>query len=104
MFESASSTLKISISYKNPRYELDSVPEHEFTFEAEMIDASVHAWFGVFEKVLAYQGFSEKNICAGGCQLAFNEYRTPEMMRQIAKEYDLKLIEDTGPAEDSKED
>jgi len=104
MFESASSTLKISISYKNPRYELDSVPEHEFTFEAEMIDASVHAWFGVFEKVLAYQGFSEKNICAGGCQLAFNEYRTPEMMRQIAKEYDLKLIEDTGPAEESKED
>ena len=104
MFESASSTLKISISYKNPRYELDSAPEHEFTLEADMIDASVHAWFEIFEKVLAYQGFSEKNICAGGCQLAFNEYRTPEMMRQIAKEYDLKLIEDTGPAEDSVEE
>lgn len=103
MFESASSTLKINISYKNPRYELDSAPEHEFTLEAEMIDASVHAWFEIFEKVLAYQGFSEKNICSGGCQLAFNEYRDQEMMRQVAKEYDLKLLEDTGPAEDSEE-
>ena len=104
MFESASSTLKISISYKSPLYDLDTVPGHEFTLEADMIDASVHAWFEIFEKVLAYQGFSEKNICAGGCQLAFNEYRAPELMRQIAKEYDLKLFEDTGPGEDSEED
>lgn len=103
MFESSSSTLKITISYKNPRYTLDSLPEHEFTFEADMIDASVHAWFEIFEKVLAYQGFSEKNICAGGCQLAFNEYRTQEVMRQIAKEYDLKLLEEPEPAEDLQE-
>lgn len=104
MFESASSTLKISISYKNPRYELDSALEHEFTLEADMIDSSVHAWFEIFEKVLAYQGFSAKNICTGACQLAFNECRAPELMRQVAKEYDLKLLEDTGSAEDSEEE
>ena len=104
MFESASSTLKISISYKNPRYELDSAPEHEFTLEADMIDSSVHAWFEIFEKVLAYQGFSAKNICTGACQLAFNEYRAPELMRQVATEDDLKLLEDTGSAEDSEEE
>jgi hypothetical protein len=69
-----------------------------------MTDVSVHAWFGIFEKVLAYQGFSEKNICAGGCQLAFNEYRTPKMMREIAKEYELKMIEYSEPEEDSEED
>jgi len=56
------------------------------------------------KKFSLIRGFSEKNICSGGCQLAFNEYRTPEMMRQIAKEYDLKLLEDAGPAEDSEED
>ena len=104
MFESASTTLKIAISYQNPRYTIDSLPEHQFSFEADMVDASVHAWFEIFEKILGYQGFSEKNICAGACQLAFNEYRAPELMRQIAKEYDLKLLEDTGPAEDSEED
>jgi len=104
MVEPSSSNLKISISYENPKYELDSVSEHEFTFEADMTDVSVHAWFGIFEKVLAYQGFSEKNICAGGCQLAFNEYRTPKMMREIAKEYELKMIEYSEPEEDSEED
>ena len=104
MFESSSTTLKISILYKNPAYTLDNAPEHNFKFEAEMSDASVHAWFEIFEKVLAYQGFSAENICAGGCQLAFNEYRAPELMRQIAKEYDLKLLEDTESAEDSEED
>jgi hypothetical protein len=104
MVESSSTTLKISISYKNPGYTFDSVPAHDFEFEADMSDASVHAWFEIFEKVLAYQGFSEKNVCAGGCQLAFNEYRAPELMRQIAKEYDLKLLEDIESAEDSKED
>jgi hypothetical protein len=104
MFESASSTLKISISYKNPRYDLDTVPGHEFTLEADMIDASVHAWFEIFEKVLAYQGFSEKNICAGGCQLAFNEYRTPGMMREIAKEYELKMLDYSEPEENSEEE
>jgi hypothetical protein len=104
MFESSSTTLKISILYKNPAYTLDNAPEHNFKFEAEMSDASVHAWFEIFEKVLAYQGFSEANICAGCCQLAFNEYREPELMRKTAKDYDLKLIEYSESEEDSTED
>jgi len=104
MFESSSTTLKISISYKDPAYAIDSVPGHNFEFEADMSDASVHAWFEIFEKVLAYQGFSAENICAGGCQLAFNEYRKPELMRKTAKNYDLKLIEYSESEEDSTED
>jgi len=104
MFESSSTTLKISISYKNPAYTIDSVPGHNFEFEAGMSDASVHAWFEIFEKVLAYQGFSAENICAGGCQLAFNEYREPGLMQKTAKDYDLILIEYSESEEDSTED
>ena len=102
MLDSASTTLKITISHKTPGYDIDGLPEHDFTFEADMIDCSVHAWFDIFARVLAYEGFSEENICAGGCQLAFNEYRKPEMMKKIADRYELKMIEYSDSEEDEE--
>lgn len=60
----------------------------------EMSDCSVHAWFTLFEQVLAMAGFQESVIMQGGAQLAFNESRSVEAMRQVAKIYDLKLLED----------
>jgi hypothetical protein len=96
MSESAAVNLKITIEHKNPAYTLDSPPDHTFTFEADMIDSSVHAWLALFANILAYEGFSEEMIMRAGCQLAFDEYRKPEIMRKVAVEYGLKLLEDSG--------
>lgn len=66
----------------------------------EMSDCSVHAWFKVFEQVLAMAGFQEQVIMQGGAQLAFNESRSVETMRQVATIYDLKLLEDLNAGSD----
>jgi hypothetical protein len=84
--------LKLSVRY-NREYALDPLPAHVFTFEADMVDVSVHAWFEVFQNVLRAVGFSEGNIMAGACQLAFNEYRDPADMKKVAAENDLTLNE-----------
>lgn len=84
--------LKISVRYSRD-YSLDELPTHLFTLEADMADVSVHAWFEVFQNVLRGVGFSEHDIMAGACQLAFNEYREPEMMKKIASRNDLTLNE-----------
>ena len=84
--------LKLSVRY-NREYALDPLPAHIFTFEADMVDVSVHAWFEVFQNVLRAVGFSEGNIMSGACQLAFNEYRNPEDMKRVAAEHDLTLDE-----------
>jgi hypothetical protein len=84
--------LKISVRYSRD-YSLDELPTHLFTLEADMADVSIHAWFEVFQNVLRGVGFSEQNIMAGACQLAFNEYREPEMMKKIASQNDLTLNE-----------
>jgi hypothetical protein len=47
----------------------------------------------VFQNVLRGVGFTEENIMAGACQLAFNEYREPESMKKIADRSDLTLNE-----------
>ena len=73
---------------------LDSLGPSSTIYEAEMSDCSVHAWFTLFERVLRSAGFDEQVIAAGGCQLAFNEFRSQELMRKVAHEYDLKLLED----------
>jgi hypothetical protein len=70
-------------------------------FTTEMSDCSVHAWFKLFERILAVAGFDEQIIMLGGAQLAFNEERSIENMRSVAKQYDLRLLEDLnsdGPA------
>lgn len=84
--------LKLSVRY-NREYSLDPLPAHVFTFEADMVDVSVHAWFEVFQNVLRAVGFSEVNIMSGACRLAFNEYRDPADMKRIAAENDLTLDE-----------
>lgn len=91
--------LKISVRY-NREYALDALPTHDFTFEADMIDVSVHAWFEVFQSVLRAVGFSEGNIMAGACQLAFNEYRDPADMKKVAAEHELTLNEFKDDSED----
>ena len=91
--------LKISVRYSRD-YSLDALPTHMFTLEADMVDVSVHAWFEVFQNVLRGVGFTEENIMAGACQLAFNEYRDPESMKKIANKNDLTLDEFKNDNED----
>jgi hypothetical protein len=59
------------------------------TWDADMDDCSIHAWFKVFESVLGAAGMTEKLIMRGACQLAFNECRAIEDMVKLSKEYDL---------------
>lgn len=94
MYKEYSTKLKIEIEESGGN-ELDSLAPHTVCFETDMIDCSIHAWFTAFEKILRYQGFTEDVIAKGACQLAFNEYRDQAVMRNVAKEYDLKLLEDT---------
>jgi hypothetical protein len=91
--------LKISVRYSRD-YSLDDLPTHMFTLEADMADVSVHAWFEVFQNVLRGVGFTEENIMAGACQLAFNEYRDPQSMKKIADKNDLTLDEFKNDNED----
>ena len=52
------------------------------TISTEMSECSVHAWFQLFEQVLAMAGFQEVVIMQGGAQLAFNEARDVDAMRK----------------------
>jgi hypothetical protein len=94
MYDNYHIKVKVEIEESGGK-ELDSLATHTVCFESDMIDCSVHAWFTAFEKILRYQGFDEHVIARGACQLAFNEYRDQALMRKVAKEYDLKLLEDT---------
>lgn len=58
-------------------------------FAADMSDADVHAWFGIFQQALKCQGFCERVIADGACKLAFNECRDQQTMKDIYKDYDL---------------
>jgi hypothetical protein len=48
-------------------------------------------------------GFSELSIMRGATNLAFREGRSQEDMRKVAKEYDLKLLEDLPEPNDTPE-
>lgn len=74
--------------------DLSSPNATKSTLETDMVDCNVHAWFRIFEQVLREAGFSEELIAIGGCELAFNEMRPIELMRKVAKAYDLQLLED----------
>ena len=58
-----------------------------------MTDCNVHAWFKLFESVLAAAGFRSDVIMRGACELVFNETRDPSMMQKVATDYDLKMVE-----------
>lgn len=88
--------MKLQITLTDERYKqgsIDEPAEMVTTWEAEMDDCSVHAWFKVFESVLAAAGMTEKLIMRGACQLAFNECRDLETMKQLSKDYDLDFAE-----------
>ena len=84
--------MKLEIKLIDERYNqgsIDEPAEMTTTWEAELDDCSVHAWFKVFESVLGAAGMNEKLIMRGACQLAFNEFRDIELMKALSKEYDL---------------
>ena len=63
------------------------------TWSVSMEDCTVHAWMRVFEQVLRAEGFSDRVIMTGACQLAFNERRSDTDMQAVADEYGLTLQE-----------
>ena len=84
--------MKLEIKLSDERYEqtsIDEPVEMTTTWEADMDDCSIHAWFKVFESVLGAAGMTEKLIMRGACQLAFNEGRAMEDMVTLSDEYDL---------------
>lgn len=88
--------MKLEIKLIDERYKqssIDKPAEMTITWEAELDDCSVHAWFRVFESVLGAAGMTEKLIMRGACELAFNECRDIEMMKALSKEYDLDFCD-----------
>lgn len=86
---------KLSITLETSQgFALDEPNAVTTLISTEMSDCSVHAWFKLFEQVLAMAGFQELVIMQGGAQLAFNETRDVEAMRKVAEIYDLRLLED----------
>lgn len=84
--------MKLEIKLVDERYKQGSIDEPAkmvTTWETELDDCSVHAWFKVFESVLGAAGYNEKLIMRGACQLAFNECRDFEAMKALSKEYEL---------------
>ena len=92
--------MKLEIKLIDERYNqtsIDEPGEMVTTWEAEMDDCSVHAWFKVFESVLGAAGMTEKLIMRGACQLAFNECRELEEMKKLSNDYDLDFNENPAP-------
>lgn len=63
-----------------------------FTYE-DVTEFNIHELFNVFEKVAKILGYSDNVIMAGGCEIAFNEFRETNAMKKVAEEYDLTLNE-----------
>ena len=84
--------MKLEIKLTDERYKqtsIDEPAEMTTTWEADMDDCSVHAWFKVFESVLGAAGMTEKLIMRGACQLAFNDCRSIEDMVKLSEDYEL---------------
>lgn len=92
--------LKIQLVSEGGR-SMEEPAEVSTTIETDLTWSNVHAWFKVFSNVLLQAGFSERAIMAGGAQLAFNEWRSDEDMRSVAKEYDLVMAEHSTEPEES---
>ena len=66
--------------------------EVTFTYE-DVTEFNIHELFAAFEKVAKTLGYSDNVIMAGGCELAFSEFRDTDIMKKVAKDYDLTLNE-----------
>jgi hypothetical protein len=75
-------------------YEDDMLPEEHIGMEIPAEDLSSIQLFKFFSNFLRAIGHSDLGIMKGACATAFNETLDLEQMRKIAKEYDLKLVED----------
>ena len=71
---------------------LDDMNETTYEIQTSMNGCSVHAWFRLFENILKSQGFTEEVIMRGATQLAFNEWRHPEIMNKLIAEYELNNL------------
>ena len=63
-----------------------------FTYE-DVTEFNIHELFAAFEKVAKTLGYSDNVIMAGGCEIAFNEFRDTDTMKKVAKDYDLALLD-----------
>ena len=61
-----------------------------FKYE-DVTEFNIHELFAAFEKVAKTLGYSDRVIMAGGCEIAFNEFRDTKDMERVAEEYDLSL-------------
>ena len=66
--------------------------EVTFTYD-DVSEFNIHELFAAFEKVAKTLGYSDNVIMAGGCEIAFSEFRETEAMKKVAKDYDLTLNE-----------
>jgi len=73
---------------------LDDTNAIQVELSMDLRDCNIHAYFRLFEMILALEGFSERVVMGGAAHLAFNETRNVEMMRSVAQEYSLVLEED----------
>ena len=82
--------LKIILTDERGQYgTIDDPGVSTTTWDVNMDDCSIHAWFKVFESTVRAAGFLEVSVMAGACQLAFNDGRDQEAMKTLAKDYDL---------------
>lgn len=90
----------ITIKEARPaRYdEPDLAPCHDTVITFDAADYTIHNWYKIFERILILQGFSEDNIASGGCQLAFNEFRSKDLMKKLYNEYELSEFHEDAPS------
>lgn len=60
---------------------------------ADLEGSNVHAYYKVFEKILAHAGFNEEQIMRGATELGFNEFRDTKLMEKVGSDYGLLLEE-----------
>ena len=94
----AKATLKYEATSDYPGCD-DFLPNENFTYEFDCDDLTATQMFKAYEKFLLAAGFAEQSIMSGACSLAFNDWRTPELMKKVAEEHDLSLNEDANSRE-----
>jgi hypothetical protein len=71
----------------------DFLPNENFVYEFDCDDVTTTQMFRAFEKFLLFIGYNEQSIMSGACSLAFNEFRSSELMKKVIKEYNLNRRE-----------
>jgi hypothetical protein len=80
--------------YLGSSFSNDMLPEEHITMEIPAEDLNVHQYFRFFKNFLLAIGHSEQNISRGACGLAFSEENDEDMMKRVANEYEIILMED----------